>query len=76
MQGPEQGPVGKIVLHKPADEPVLKELPAGYNLEYARTILLAMMRNGGMYEGTVSDKVKEKRRARNRAARKSRKLNR
>jgi hypothetical protein len=74
---PEETKHPGVIEFKPVeDAPGYKDVAPGYNLEYARTILLGLMRKGQTYEGTVSKSVKEKRRARNRAARDSRRRNR
>lgn len=51
--------------------------PAERKRDFANFVLMAMNLTGyRMYEGTVPDHVKARRRAKNRAARKSRRINR
>jgi hypothetical protein len=56
-------------------EEIFADSAPGYNLEYARAILIGLQRKP-IYGGTVTDKVKGERRARNARAKQSRRANR
>lgn len=50
--------------------------PQNYPLEYARVILIALQRKGGIYQGTALYDAVAKRRAKGKVARQSRRINR